>query len=38
MCGDIGFNSGHIHYSLDVLFAFPFTYICYRSAKYMVCK
>lgn len=25
----------HIHYSIDVLFAFPFAYICYRSAKYI---
>lgn len=26
----------HIHYSIDVLFAFPFTYVSYRSAKSIV--
>ncbi len=25
----------HIHYSIDVVFAFPFAYVCYRTAKYI---
>lgn len=25
----------HIHYTVDILFAFPFAYLCYRCAKYI---
>jgi hypothetical protein len=28
----------HIHYSIDVIFAFPFAYLCYISAKFIISK
>ncbi len=28
----------HIHYSMDVIFAFPITYLCYKGAKFIILK
>lgn len=28
----------HIHYSIDVLFAFPLAYLCYKSSQYLTSK